>query len=135
MFRPNIADSSNSEVIDDSKSNRLSAIPVSLSIPTPSLAAYTAASAIFLPPSLPYRANASVLLAKSFITFDGITPESLAVSLTDLIISKATSDDPSFNLLNEPTKDAASPPAIPKFAAIMFVSNCNPKVASFIPPN
>ena len=75
---PNIAPNSNSFVIELSKSNKLSAIPLMVFIFVPNLAAYPAAFRIFSPPSLPNNAKASVELAKSDISAVGIIPFCLA---------------------------------------------------------
>ena len=107
MFLPNIAPSSNSLFNEFSISNRLSAIPVNELISTPILAAAAAASIMFLPPSLPKSANASVLLANIPATFAGITPCCFANSFVVAIISAAISAEPPFNLANEPIRPAA----------------------------
>ena len=83
IFLPNIAPNSSSALIDDSKSNRLSATPLRVFILTPNLPAAIAASAMLVPPSLPNVANSSVEPAKSAITSAGTNPFCIASSLDD----------------------------------------------------
>ena len=135
MFLPNIAPNSNSLVIDDSKSSNPSAIPLSVLMLTPSLAAYPAAFRIFSPPSLPNNANSSVEFAKSPINWAGIIPFCFANSWEVLDISNATSVEFPFNRENAPTNLVASPPLIPILADIKPTLACNSNVALFVSPS
>ena len=81
---------------------------VRVSIFTPNLAAETAAIAMFLPPSLPYSANALAEPATSAITCDGTKPFCFASCLVDSARFSAVSILPPFNLEKLPSRAAAS---------------------------
>ena len=80
---PNNIEASISFSIEDSKSNKFSAIPATVPKFNPSFLASIAAAAIFCPPSFANWANVSVLSAISFNTCAGATPSALANAPTE----------------------------------------------------
>ena len=83
--------------IDDSKSNKASAVPATVSILTPSFRADVAALNTFSPPSFAKFANASLAPATSSNTWAGATPFACAKAPTD------SNWDPTASILPAPT--------------------------------